>query len=182
MLVTPIVGVLECLRDTHSKGYGTGKRAIASVPPHPFLWQRVCLPRSHRGTKQNWELSPVPDSSLRVSALPTNFISFYLMIIVITVQLSVLGLRKLWGRDYLVPFKAQKNSSEVFPKAIYFFRLKVTLILLMAEMKRPMMCPQWAFEDHSSTFGPCWHICCCTDSCVQLVLSTCSAEQSQSSS
>jgi len=48
-----------------------------------------------------------------------------------------------------------------------------------------MIFPQQAVKGlpHTSTCGPCWCVYCCTDSYVQLALSTwCSAEQNQSSS
>lgn len=126
------------------------------------------------GTKQNFirSLSLCWLSSFSLNQTLSD--AFSSMIIVTTAQISMSG-RKTVRKE---PSSSIQDKS--FISFLSFFMLKVTLIPLKAEMQKPVMFPWRAVEDllHTSTRGPCWCLCCCTDPYEPLMLSPwCWAEQ-----
>lgn len=142
----------------------------------------VCLPWSYMGSKQNLteNLSPCWLSFLSVRQL--LFSTFSLMIIVITVQVSMF--RKKTIRKG--PSSSIQGTEEFFfrslPSSNFFLHVEGHLNPFngwneAAYDVSSMGC--WGLL-HTSICGPCCRVCCCTDSYVQLTLSTwCGAQLSK---
>lgn len=116
-----------------------------------------------------------------VSQLIPN--TYSLMFITITVQVFVLG--KTSVRKGPSHSKVLRNvSSELFPAAISFLMLKVTLSSVVGRTKAACAISSvgcWGLLCISRC-GPCWHVCHCTGSHIQpTLLAWCLEEHGQSS-
>lgn len=145
----------------------------------------VCLPCSHTGTKQNLIknfLSLCCLSSLSVSQLLSDTFS---LMIVITVQISMLEKETVRKGPSSSIQGIEEFFFRSFPSSNFFLHVEGHLNPFNGWNEAAYDVSStgcWGLL-HTSICEPCWCVCCCTNSYVQLTLSTwCSAEQSQSSS